>query len=197
MANYSYILATRAPWTVWKAKNIWNQKISPTPRSEDVQYAPGGEQKAINDSSRKNEEAGPKQKGCSDVELSGSENEVWCCKEHHCKKYGMLGPWISVNWTWSSRKWASLVAQVVSSLSAMQEAWNLSLGRKDLLEKEVETNPSIPAWRIPWTKEPCRLHYIGSQDLDMTWQLNHHQTGDGKTKHWYLRNQWIEMDRAE
>ena len=66
--------------------------MSPTPRSEGVQYATGEEQRAINDSSRKNEEAGPKQKGRSDVEVSGSENEVQCCKEKHCKKSGMLGP---------------------------------------------------------------------------------------------------------
>ena len=66
--------------------------MSPTPGSEGVQYPTGEEQWAISDSSKKNQEAGPKQKGRSDVEVSGSENEVRCCKEHHCKKSGMLGP---------------------------------------------------------------------------------------------------------
>ena len=31
---------------------------------------------------------------------------------------------------------------------------------------------SILAWRIPWTEEPGRLQSVGSQELDMTWQLN-------------------------
>ena len=39
----------------------------------------------------------------------------------------------------------------------MQETQVLSLGREDLLEKEVATHSSILAWRIPWTEEPGRL----------------------------------------
>ena len=29
-------------------------------------------------------------------------------------------------------------------------------------------------WRIPWTEEPGRLQSTGLQELDTTWQLNHH-----------------------
>ena len=36
----------------------------------------------------------------------------------------------------------------------MQETSVLSLGREDLLEKEMATHSSIPAWRIPRTEEP-------------------------------------------
>ena len=52
---------------------------------------------------------------------------------------------------------ASLVAQMVKHLPAMQETWVRSLGREDLLEKEMATHSSIRAWRIPWTEEPGRL----------------------------------------
>ena len=38
-----------------------------------------------------------------------------------------------------------------------------TLGREDLLEKEMATLSSILAWRIPWMEEPCRLQSMGSQ----------------------------------
>ena len=36
----------------------------------------------------------------------------------------------------------------------MWETWVQSLGREDLLEKEMATHSSILAWKIPWTEEP-------------------------------------------
>ena len=50
--------------------------------------------------------------------------------------------------------WASLVAQLVKNLPAMQETWVQSLGWKDHLEEEIATYSSILAWRIQWTDEP-------------------------------------------
>ena len=47
--------------------------------------------------------------------------------------------------------WASLVAQLVKNLPAVQETWVQSLGWEDPLEKGQATHSSIPAWRIPWT----------------------------------------------
>ena len=38
-----------------------------------------------------------------------------------------------------------------------------SLGQEDLLEKEMATNSSILAWKIPWMEEPGRLQSTGSQ----------------------------------
>ena len=38
-----------------------------------------------------------------------------------------------------------------------------SRGREDLLEKEMATHFSIPAWRISWTEEPCGLQVHGLQ----------------------------------
>ena len=43
---------------------------------------------------------------------------------------------------------ASLVAQMVKSLPAMQETWVQSLGWEDPLEKEMATHFSILSWEI-------------------------------------------------
>ena len=59
--------------------------------------------------------------------------------------------------------WVSLVAQKVKNLPAMQETWVQSLGREDPLEKGMATHSSILAWRIPWTKEPGGLQFMGLQ----------------------------------
>ena len=48
-------------------------------------------------------------------------------------------------------------------LPTMQETRVQSLGRKDLLEKDMATHSSILAWKIPWMEEPGRLQSVGSQ----------------------------------
>ena len=58
---------------------------------------------------------------------------------------------------------ASLVAQMVNNLLALWETLVPSLGLEDPLEKEMETDSSILAWRISWTEEPSGLQSIGSQ----------------------------------
>ena len=55
----------------------------------------------------------------------------------------------------------SLVAQTVKRLSTVQETWVRSLGREDLLEKEMAVHSSTTAWKIPWTEEPGRLQSMG------------------------------------
>ena len=57
------------------------------PRSVGTQYATGEEWR---NSSRRNEEAEPKQKQCSVVDVSGGESKVQCCKAKYCKEPGML-----------------------------------------------------------------------------------------------------------
>ena len=47
--------------------------------------------------------------------------------------------------------WASLVAQKVKHLPAMQETRVRSLGQEVPLEKEMATHSSTLAWKIPWT----------------------------------------------
>ena len=54
--------------------------------------------------------------------------------------------------------WASLVAQMVKNLPAMQETHFRSLGWEDPLEKGMATHSRILAWRIPQTEEPGWLH---------------------------------------
>ena len=58
---------------------------------------------------------------------------------------------------------ASLVAQMVKNLPAMQETQVQYLGREDPLEKRMATHSNILAWIIPWTEEPGRLQYMGLQ----------------------------------
>ena len=58
---------------------------------------------------------------------------------------------------------ASIVAQMVKNLPAMQETQVQSLGWEDPLEKGTSTHSSILVWRIPWTGEPGRLQSTWSQ----------------------------------
>ena len=60
---------------------------------------------------------------------------------------------------------ASLIAQSVKNLPAMQETLVRFLGWEDPLEKEMATHSSILAWRSPWTEEPGRLQSMGSKRL--------------------------------
>ena len=72
---------------------------------------------------------------------------------------------------------ASLVAQRLKHLPAMQETRARSLGQEDLLEKEMATRSSILAWRIPWMEEPGRLQSTGWQRVghDFTVTFFHFQ----------------------
>ena len=58
---------------------------------------------------------------------------------------------------------ASLVAQTVKNLPAMQETQVRSLGQEDPLEKGMATHFSILAWRIP--EETFGLQSMGSQRI--------------------------------
>ena len=53
---------------------------------------------------------------------------------------------------------ASLVAQTIKNLSAMQETRVPFLGKEDPLEKGMVTHSSILAWRIPGTEEPRGIY---------------------------------------
>ena len=58
---------------------------------------------------------------------------------------------------------ASLVAQLVKNLPAMQETWVRFLGWEDPQEKGKATHSRILVWKIPWTEEPDGLQYVKSQ----------------------------------
>ena len=97
--------------------------------------------------------------------------------------------WIMQLWTWIYKSlspafsyfgyipiyecdWASLVAQMVKNLPAMQETQVQSLGQEDPLEKGMATHSSILAWRIPWTEEPGGLQSTGLQRVRHDWATN-------------------------
>ena len=57
---------------------------------------------------------------------------------------------------------------MVKILPVMQEPQEMrvqSLGRDDPLEKEMATQSSSRAWKIPWTEDLGRLQSMGSQNV--------------------------------
>ena len=64
--------------------------------------------------------------------------------------------------------WASLVAQMVKNVAAMQETRVQSLGQEDPLEEGMATHSGILAWRVPWTEEPGGLQPWGHKQSEMT-----------------------------
>ena len=73
-------------------------------------------------------------------------------------------------------KRGSLMLQRVDNPPAMQKTQEMrvrSLGREEPLEmEEMATHSSLPARKHPWTEKPGRRESFGSQELDMTEQLN-------------------------
>ena len=61
------------------------------------------------------------------------------------------------------RRDSVILVQMVRHLPATQETWVQSLGWEDPLEKEMATQFSTLAWKIPWTEEPGRLQSMWSQ----------------------------------
>ena len=60
---------------------------------------------------------------------------------------------------------ASLVAQRLKHLPAVQETWVQFLGWEDPLEKEMANCSSTLAQKIPWTEEPGGLQSMRSQKV--------------------------------
>ena len=96
--------------------------------------------------------------------------------------------------------WASLLAQMVKRLPAVQETWVQSLGQEDALEKAMATHSSTLVWKIPWMEEPGRLQSMESQRVThdewphfllwAVWKLGHYTQPEewpffGNT--WYRR----------
>ena len=67
--------------------------------------------------------------------------------------------------------WASLVAQTIKNLPAMQETQVLSLSWKDPLEKGMAAHSSILDWRIPGLRSLASYSPWGRKDSDTTERL--------------------------
>ena len=67
---------------------------------------------------------------------------------------------------------ASLVAQTVKNLRAMQKTWVWPLGWEDPLKKGKATHSSILAWRIPMDRGAWQATVHGVTESDMTEQLS-------------------------
>ena len=59
--------------------------------------------------------------------------------------------------------WASLVAQMVKNLPAMQETWVESLGWEDPWRRAWQPTPVFLLGESPWTEEPGWLQFMGLQ----------------------------------
>ena len=68
--------------------------------------------------------------------------------------------------------WASLVAQTVMNLPAIQETWVQSLGWEDPLEEVMATHSSILAWRILMDRGAWQATVHAVVKLGMTEQLS-------------------------
>ena len=82
----------------------------------------------------------------------------------------------------SIQQGASLVAQLVKNLPAMQDTWVRFVGWEDPLEKEMATQSRILAWEVPWTGESGGFKHVGLQESDINKQLySRHYTLTGSS----------------
>jgi len=87
-----------------------------------------------------------------------------------------------VNWLYSDT-WASLVAQIVKNLPAMQETWVRSLGQEDPLDKGMATDPSVKSQLIG--KDP---------DTGKDWEQEEKQVTEDEMVGWH---HWLNGHESE
>ena len=96
-----------------------------------------------------------------------SSQGQWTCRtptvqKSHIHLFASLPVFTTRPWVQEGR--ASLVAQLVKNLPAMQENWVWSLGREDHLEEGMATHFSILAWRRPMDRAwRATVHGVKSQ----------------------------------
>ena len=93
-----------------------------------------------------------------DMSLSKLQGSLACCSPWGCKESDTTE---QLNWNDS-----------VKNVPTMQETQVLFLGQEDPLEKRMATHSSILAWRIPWTEEPARVHWV-AEESDTTEHPTH------------------------
>ena len=93
--------------------------------------------------------------------IINNENEfapLWAFEKHLCSA---LRIFVANSLVFGLSQWLS----GKKNLPAMQETQVQSMGWEDPLEEGMATHPSVLAWRIPWTEEPCRLQFMGLQRI--------------------------------
>ena len=89
------------------------------------------------------------------VSLQGQVKLYHISEDPPCERSlstGTVGDFLEINpLSANTLAEASLVAQLVKNLPAMQVIWVLSLGWEDPLEKGKATHSIILTWRSPWT----------------------------------------------
>ena len=91
----------------------------------------------------------------------------------------LLGIWKMVDLNWDMLKEFTTVPlchiQNPSAMQGTQERWVLSLDLEDEdpLGKEMATPTNMLSWKIPWTEEPGRLQFMGSQRVGHDWASEH------------------------
>ena len=78
------------------------------------------------------------------------------------------------------------------NLPAMLEMLVQSLGKEDLLGKEMAIHSSILVWEIPRIEEPIRLQTMGSQESDTTEcaDVHTHTHPHIHPKGWEMKQEW-------
>ena len=92
-------------------------------------------------------------------------------------------------------------SQTIKRLPTTRETWVQSLGREDLLEKEMAIHSSILAWKMPWTEKPGKIQSTGSQRVRRDWatslffiHAHAHTHTQTHTKFLDWKNQYCEND---
>ena len=85
---------------------------------------------------------------------------------------------------------ASLVAQMVKNLPAIQETKVWSLGWEDPLKEHIATHSSILAWRIPMDRKAWRVTVHGVAESGMTAYKHTWPIGRFRTSWNVWRNGW-------
>ena len=92
----------------------------------------------------------------------------------------------------SGRKWASLVAQMVKNLPAIQETCVRSLSWEDPVGEGTVTHSSILAWKTLMDRGAWRAMVHGIAESDMTEQLSTAQHKWQKVGQW-CRSRWATL----
>ena len=109
----------------------------------------------------------PQQKQYPAVDVTGDRSKVQCCKEQYC-----IG-------TWNVRSMNQGKLEVVKQEMARVNIDILGISKLKwtgmgefnsddhyILEKEMATQSSILAWKIPWMEEPGGLKSVGLQRVE-------------------------------